>query len=59
MCCSTVRESERTGGRSAFLLVVLKELYEGFRGGRGGALADLAFGGDSKLMSGADELEAV
>lgn len=32
---------------------VFRELYEGFRGGRGGTLTGLALGGDSRLMSGA------
>lgn len=60
--CSTVSESERPWGRRVALLSVIAELgiegeesvdvYEGLRGGRGGR--DL--GGDSKLMSGAEDI---
>jgi hypothetical protein len=58
--CSTVSESERPWGRRVALLSEIAELeiegeesvYEGLRGGRGGR--DL--GGDSKLMSGAEDI---
>lgn len=62
--CSTVSESERPGGRRVALLSEIAELeiegeesvdvYEGLRGGRGGR----DFGGDSKLMSGAEDIGA-
>lgn len=58
--CSTVSESECPGGRRVALLSEIAELeiegeesvdvYEDLRGGRGGR----DFGGDSKLMSGAE-----
>lgn len=59
--CSTESESERLGGRSALLLLfednpAFNELIEGFRGGSGGALVFFDWGGDSRLMSGAPEL---
>lgn len=60
--CSTVSESECPGGRRVALLSEMAEfeiegeesvdVYEGLRGGRGGR--DFDFGGDSKLMSGAE-----
>lgn len=62
--CSTVSESERPGGRRVALLSEIAELeieseesvdvYDGLRGGRGGRERDL--GGDSKLMSGAEDI---
>lgn len=62
--CSTVSESECPGGRRVALLSEMAELeiedeesvdvYEGLRGGSGGR--DL--GGDSKLMSGAEDIGA-
>lgn len=62
MCFSTVRESKRTGGRSPFVFedpAAFRELYEGFRGGRGGTLIGLTLGGESRLMSGAEEAALV
>lgn len=55
MCCSTPRESERTGGRRA-LFTAFRFVKDGFRGGSGGTFPGLVFGGDSRLMSGAGEL---
>lgn len=62
--CSTVSESERPWGRRVALLSEIAEFeiegeesvdaYEGLRGGRGGR--DL--GGDSKLMSGVEDIGA-
>lgn len=59
MCCSTLRESERAGGRRPLLLAVFIEAYDGLRGGRGGTLTDLIAGGDSRLISGVGELELI
>jgi hypothetical protein len=58
VCCSTVRESDLTGGRSALLCAAVRnDGYEGFRGGSGGALINLGIGGaDSRLIRSVGDL---